>query len=44
MGVAVVVWDNRITGHSVLLDWNTGGRRHLARITPQAEPPTESFE
>jgi len=24
------------------LDWDTGARRHLARITPQAEAPYES--
>ncbi|MCJ1457121.1 hypothetical protein MMC28_007487 [Mycoblastus sanguinarius] len=41
----VVVWDNRVTGHSAILDWVTGARRHLARITPQAEEPYEtSFE
>ena len=32
---------NRVTAHSALLDWDTGARRHLARITPQAEQPTE---
>jgi sulfonate dioxygenase len=38
----VVVWDNRVTAHSALLDWDTGARRHLARITPQAEAPFET--
>ena len=38
----VVVWDNRVTAHSALLDWNDGARRHLARITPQAEAPYET--
>ena len=38
----VVVWDNRVTAHSATLDWSNGQRRHLARITPQAEPPTET--
>lgn len=38
----VVVWDNRVTAHSALLDWDTGARRHLARITPQAEAPYET--
>jgi sulfonate dioxygenase len=38
----VVVWDNRVTAHSALLDWDDGARRHLARITPQAEQPTET--
>ncbi|KAH1891135.1 hypothetical protein KXW12_006165 [Aspergillus fumigatus] len=38
----VVVWDNRVTAHSALVDWTTGERRHLARITPQAERPYET--
>jgi sulfonate dioxygenase len=38
----VVVWDNRVTAHSALLDWHNGQRRHLARITPQAEKPFET--
>ncbi|KAF2190866.1 TauD-domain-containing protein [Zopfia rhizophila CBS 207.26] len=38
----VVVWDNRVTAHSALLDWDDGQRRHLARITPHAELPTET--
>ncbi|KAK6341467.1 hypothetical protein TWF696_008540 [Orbilia brochopaga] len=38
----VVVWDNRITAHSSILDWETGERRHLARLTPQAERPYET--
>ncbi|KAF2097812.1 TauD-domain-containing protein [Rhizodiscina lignyota] len=38
----VVVWDNRVTAHSALLDWEDGARRHLARITPQAERPFET--
>lgn len=38
----VVVWDNRVTQHSALVDWASGERRHLARITPQAEPPYET--
>ncbi|RDW80520.1 putative alpha-ketoglutarate-dependent sulfonate dioxygenase-1 [Coleophoma crateriformis] len=38
----VVVWDNRITLHSALVDWQDGQRRHLARLTPQAERPTET--
>jgi len=40
----VVVWDNRVTAHSALVDWESKARRHIARITPQAEPPTEKFE
>ncbi|KAI0475146.1 TauD-domain-containing protein [Xylariaceae sp. FL0804] len=38
----VVVWDNRVTQHSALADWKTGQRRHLARLTPQAERPYET--
>ncbi|KAK5070173.1 hypothetical protein LTR64_002010 [Lithohypha guttulata] len=38
----VVVWDNRVTAHSALIDWETGARRHIARITPQAEQPYET--
>ncbi|KAI9838986.1 MAG: hypothetical protein M1819_004194 [Sarea resinae] len=38
----VVVWDNRKTAHSAILDWDSGQRRHLARITPQAERPYET--
>ncbi|KAI1487887.1 hypothetical protein F5X96DRAFT_116798 [Biscogniauxia mediterranea] len=38
----VVVWDNRVTQHSALLDWHNGQRRHLARITPQAERPYQT--
>lgn len=37
----VVLWDNRITAHSALVDFDNvpGSRRHGARITPQAEVP-----
>ncbi|KAK9415546.1 putative TfdA family taurine catabolism dioxygenase TauD [Seiridium unicorne] len=38
----VVVWDNRVTQHSALVDWKNKQRRHLARITPQAERPFET--
>ncbi|KAK8080882.1 TfdA family Taurine catabolism dioxygenase TauD [Apiospora hydei] len=38
----VVVWDNRVTQHSALVDWENKQRRHLARITPQAERPYET--
>ena len=36
----VVVYDNRMVQHSVTLDYpvGQGGRRHLVRVTPQAEP------
>ncbi|KAK2462010.1 hypothetical protein APHAL10511_006473 [Amanita phalloides] len=36
----VVIWDNRITAHSAIVDYkDTGERRHGARITSQAERP-----
>lgn len=37
----VVLWDNRITSHSALADFDgvPGSRRHGARVTPQAERP-----
>lgn len=38
----VVVWDNRVTAHSAIIDWDDGQRRHLARITPQSERPYET--
>lgn len=33
---------NRVVAHSAILDWVNGQRRHLARITPQAEAPRET--
>ena len=37
----VVLWDNRITAHTAIVDFKrNGARRHGARITPQAERPT----
>lgn len=38
----VVVWDNRVACHSAVFDWEDGQRRHIARLTPQAEPPYET--
>ncbi|KAL1585571.1 hypothetical protein WHR41_06020 [Cladosporium halotolerans] len=38
----VVVWDNRVTAHTAILDWTDGQRRHLARLTPRAERPFET--
>lgn len=36
----VVLWDNRITAHTAIVDFaKQGSRRHGARITPQAERP-----
>ena len=40
--VADVGIQNRVTAHSATLDWSNGQRRHLARITPQAERPEET--
>lgn len=37
----VVVWDNRRALHSALYDWDSNQRRHMARVTPQAEVPRE---
>ncbi|RMZ15258.1 hypothetical protein D0860_01714 [Hortaea werneckii] len=37
----VICWDNRVTAHTAILDWQDGQRRHLARLTPQAERPFE---
>lgn len=38
----VIVWDNRVTAHTAILDWQDGQRRHLARLTPRAERPVET--
>ncbi|CAL1696245.1 unnamed protein product [Somion occarium] len=36
----VVIWDNRVTAHSAIIDFaDSKERRHGARITPQAERP-----
>ncbi|KAF4609938.1 hypothetical protein D9613_010264 [Agrocybe pediades] len=39
----VVVWDNRVTAHSAIPDFSPTFRRHAVRLTPQAEPPSETF-
>lgn len=39
---SVIVWDNRVTAHTAILDWTDGQRRHLARLTPRAEQPYET--
>ncbi|KAI5448906.1 hypothetical protein NCC49_006022 [Naganishia albida] len=38
---SVVLWDNRVTAHSAIVDFDGArdGRRHGGRITPQAERP-----
>ncbi|THG98452.1 hypothetical protein EW026_g3730 [Hermanssonia centrifuga] len=41
----VVLWDNRVTAHSAILDFiETSERRHGIRITPQAERPIPALE
>ncbi|KAG1715801.1 hypothetical protein ID866_1377 [Astraeus odoratus] len=41
----VVLWDNRVTAHSAIVDYGPSGeRRHGARITPQAERPIPANE
>ncbi|EIM92933.1 alpha-ketoglutarate-dependent sulfonate dioxygenase [Stereum hirsutum FP-91666 SS1] len=42
---AVVLWDNRVTAHSAIVDYGeTKERRHGVRITPQAERPIPALE
>ncbi|KAF8002601.1 hypothetical protein HF325_003566 [Metschnikowia pulcherrima] len=40
----VVVWDNRRTVHSAIVDWDAPVSRHAVRVTPQAERPTALLE
>ncbi|KAK1655614.1 hypothetical protein BDP81DRAFT_477332 [Colletotrichum phormii] len=40
-GRSVVVWDNRVTAHSGLMDWKGPRYRYIARLAAQAEVPTE---
>lgn len=42
MGLTDASEQNRVTSHSAIVDWISGERRHLARITPQAEIPYET--
>ncbi|KAF4124508.1 sulfonate dioxygenase [Geosmithia morbida] len=38
---SVVVWDNRVTAHSGMVDWDGALYRYIARLAPQAEVPAE---
>ncbi|KAF9535327.1 TauD-domain-containing protein [Crepidotus variabilis] len=41
----VVLWDNRVTAHSAIIDYKAlGEARHGARVTPQAERPIPALE
>ncbi|THH29740.1 hypothetical protein EUX98_g4448 [Antrodiella citrinella] len=41
----VVLWDNRVTAHSAIVDYgDSQERRHGARITPQAERPIPALD
>ncbi|KAK2594344.1 hypothetical protein QQS21_007945 [Conoideocrella luteorostrata] len=39
---SVVVWDNRNTAHTALVDWSDGQRRHIARMCPLGEKPFQT--
>lgn len=41
---SVVIWDNRRSVHSAIIDWDTPISRHAFRITPQAERPVEDLK
>ncbi|KAK6455574.1 alpha-ketoglutarate catabolism dioxygenase [Scheffersomyces xylosifermentans] len=41
---SVVLWDNRRSVHSAIIDWDTPISRHAFRITPQAERPVEDLK
>ncbi len=40
--IYLTVEQNRVAGHSAILDWVNGQRRYLARITPLAKKPYET--
>lgn len=41
---SVVIWDNRVTVHSAIPDFDKKLRRHHIRLTPQAEKPVPATE
>ncbi|TEB31726.1 alpha-ketoglutarate-dependent taurine dioxygenase [Coprinellus micaceus] len=41
---SVVIWDNRVTAHSAIPDFDRKLRRHHIRLTPQAEKPIAAAE
>jgi len=41
---SVVIWDNRRTVHSAIIDWDSPISRHAFRITPQAERPVADLK
>lgn len=40
----VVLWDNRRTVHSAVIDWDTPVVRHAFRISPQGERPVDDLK
>lgn len=40
----VVLWDNRRTSHTAVLDWETSELRLAWRVTPQAEKPIDDLK
>lgn len=40
----VVLWDNRRTVHSAVIDWDTPVVRHAFRLSPQGERPVEDLK
>lgn len=39
----VVIWDNRVTNHTAIFDWDSSEPRLAFRITPQAERPVNNL-
>ncbi|KAF7717247.1 Uncharacterized protein PECH_007524 [Penicillium ucsense] len=38
-----VAWENRVACPSAIYNWEDDQRRHVARLTPRAEPPYETL-